>query len=315
MGVQRESSDGLPALVGEALDLLQARYRSPGADAPSMPVARLLEACWARVHARDAAGPEPVRVVRQFACTGGTIFARTLQAQPNTVVLSELDPFAPRDATRPAFAPSDLIYQAEAAAGSLDNESRAGVFGAGFRALHDALTRRGARIVVRVHSHSRYCTQNDWSARPGVTGFLSGLYPVRVLTLVRHPLDSWQALNANGWVQFQPGTLEEYARRYLVFLDQPETGRIVKYETFTADSRTLARWACEWLELAYNPDWQDLLPAIRLSGGSGRQGDVVTPRPRPAVPEEMAREAAESRSYEALCARLEYDPDPAGRSG
>ncbi|WP_150022811.1 sulfotransferase [Alkalicaulis satelles] len=301
----------MTALLGEALGLLQARYSTDEPAPPAMALAPLLKACWARAQARAATGPEPVRVVRQFACTGGTLFARALQAQPNTVVLSELDPFAVRPGLQPDFAPSDLIYQADMAAGPLDDASRADVFSAGFRALHDALTRRGSRIVARVHSHTRYCTARAWDTRPGVTAVLSGLLPVRVLTLVRHPLDSWLALQAHGWVHFQPGTLEEYARRYGAFLDQPEAGRVVKYETFVSDPRAILQWSCEWLELAHNPDWPDLLPAIRLSGASGRKGDVIAARPRRAVPADLVSEAAASPAYEALCTRLGYHPDPA----
>lgn len=314
------AAPGLPVQVSEALDLLHQRYPpSVKGGQMGMPLGQLLERCWARSQTGAHAGPEPVRVVRQFACTGGTLFARALQAQPNVVVLSEVDPYASRPRRSPDFAPTDLVYLAEAATGAVDDSVRAQVFSASLRALHAAYARRGARLVVRAHSHTRYCTARDWASRPGVTELVAREFPVRTLTLVRHPLDSWLSLTANKWVHFQPGTLDEYARRYLTFIDQPHAGRIVKYESFVADPDALAGWVCEWLELVFNPHWQDLIGAIRLSGASGRGGHVITPRARGAVPEAVIQAAGMSIAYEQLCAQLGYNPDPAsaplGRQG
>jgi hypothetical protein len=304
----------VPALVEDALELLQRRYPSPTqGGAAGAPLGQLLEAFWARSEARREAGPEPARVVRQLACVGGTIFARALQAQPNVVVLSEVDPFATRPPRRrPEFAPTDLLYLAELATGSVDDAVREEVFCAGVRALRAAYERQGVRLIVRAHSHTRYCTSREWSSRPGVTELLARDMPVRVLTLVRHPLDSWLALNANGWVHFQPATLEEYARRYLHFVDQPRGGPVLQYEDFTRDPDGVLALVCEWLDLAFNPGWRDLIAAIRLTGASGRGGDVIAPRPRQPVPDAIAAQAAASPSYDQLCARLGYDPDPAG---
>lgn len=310
--IQNATAPGLPALVDEALDLLHERYppAARGGQAGAA-LGKLLEQSWARSEARATAGPEPVRVIRQLACAGGTIFARALQAQPNVVVLSEVDPFASRPRGGPEFAPTDLLYLAETATGFLDDTLRAQVFSASLRALHSAYERRGARLVVRAHSHTRYCSARDWDSRPGVTELVARDLPVRTLTLVRHPLDSWLSLNANEWVHFQPGTLEEYARRYLAFVDQPHAGRVVTYESVASDPQSMMHGVCEWLELAFNPDWQDLVRGIRLSGASGRGGDAVAPRARVPVPDPVLQEAAASPSYERLCAQLGYDPDPA----
>ena len=303
----------LPQPVAEALDLLQARYpASTKGGSAGIPLNKLLELCWARSEARADAGPEPVRVVRQLACAGGTIFGRALQAQPNVVVLSEVDPFASRAPSRSAaFAPTDLVHLAETATGEVDDTVREAVFSASLRALHGAYARRGARLIVRAHSHTRYCKAREWSSRPGVTELVARDLPVRTLTLVRHPLDSWISLNANNWVHFEPGTLEEYARRYLTFLDQPHAGRVVRYENIAADPDAWMGQVCERLELSFNPHWQDHLAAIRLSGASGRAGGAFKPRERLPVPDDIAHAAASSPAYERLCAQLGYNPDPA----
>lgn len=303
----------VPAFVEDALELLHRRYPATGqGGAAGAPLGQLLEAFWLQSEARLEAGPEPARVVRQLACVGGTIFARVLQAQPNVALLSEVDPYVTRGGRRrPEFAPTDLLYLAELATGSVDDIVREEVFSAGVRALRAAYERQGVRLIVRAHSHTRYCSAREWSSRPGVTELLARDMPVRVLTLVRHPLDSWLALNANGWVHFQPATLEEYARRYLVFLDQPRAGQSVRYEDFIGDPDGVLRRVCDGLDLAFNPAWRDLIGAIRLTGASGRGGDVIAPRPRQPVPDAIAAQAGASPSYDQICARLGYDPDPA----
>jgi hypothetical protein len=112
----------------------------------------------------------PVRIVHHFACTGGTLISRALQAQPNTLVLSEVDPFStiPRDYKSSKFAPSDMIFSARVGHYDIDNDLIASMFIAELNVLYDKLERSGRRLIVRAHSHSQFCTNVLWSARPTV---------------------------------------------------------------------------------------------------------------------------------------------------
>ncbi|AZU03119.1 hypothetical protein X907_0572 [Glycocaulis alkaliphilus] len=54
-----------------------------------------------------------------------------------------------------------------------------------------------------------------------------------------------------------------------------------------------------------------LIPAIRMTGDSGRRGNVIGPRPRREISGYLVEEAAQSENYHTLCERLGYDPSTA----
>jgi hypothetical protein len=255
--------------------------------------------------------------VRQFACTGGTLISKALQAQPNTLLLSEVDPLnvAHRQRRKPGFCPTDLIQMSDTAVRPLDDAIKLDIFRAGLSALHAALNRQGRRLVLREHSHGRFCTQADWTSRQSLGDILAETFPLRTILTVRHPLDSWLSLIRNDWRHFSPFTLEEYARRYAIFLDTADGAPVFAYESFVADPETELEAMCAALELPVNEDWQALLPAISLSGDSGRSGSTIGPRERRSLPAEVVDEAKTSRAYAELCTRLGYNPDPSSQPG
>lgn len=297
-------------VLDDALDLIEDHFRGrpvPRAQNDEELSNLLGEALNRSVTPREA---EPVRVVRQFACTGGTLICRALAAQPNTAVLSEVDPFNVDHLSRrkPGFVPTDLIQLADSRFKPLDRSVKQAMFQAALKALYEAFDRTGRRLVVREHSHGQFCTHEDGAKRPAVSEIIASDFPVRTVVTVRHPMDSWLSLNANNWRHFEPFTLDEYARRYLAFLDDCGAAPTHKYESFVdAPNETLTDM-CERLELPMNESWQALLPAITLSGDSGRSGAVIGARERRTADEETRVQAQKSAAYQALCARLDYSP-------
>jgi hypothetical protein len=255
---------------------------------------------------------QPVRIVRQFACTGGTLICKALQAQPNTLLLSEVDPLnvAHRARVKPAFAPTDLIQLADTPARPLSDALKVDMFIAALTALHKGASREGRRLVLREHTHGRFCTSADWSQRPSLADVIAPMLPVVSVVTVRHPLDSWLSLERNQWRHFAPFTLEEYSRRYLAFLDTATYDPVFHYEAFVDQPAAQLERLCERLQLPVNPDWLALLPAIRLSGDSGRSSDQIQPRSRRQLTRDTEAGIADSECYPQLCQRLGYDPDP-----
>lgn len=256
--------------------------------------------------------PEPVRTVHHFACTGGTLMSRALAAQPLTLLLSEVDPLSRLPFNAPLrFAPTDLILLAQAGPRGPDQATLEEMFLAGLQALRDGTGAQGTHLVLRDHAHSHFCVGPEVPARPTLRDLVARRFPTRGIVTVRHPLDSFLSLRVMGWVHFAPGTLEEYARRYLAFLDAYADAAVFKYESFVAAPDETTRQMAAELALAYDPDWKKALPAIRLTGDSGRSGDRIAPRPRRSVPDDIAAEAERSDRYRELCSRLDYAPDPA----
>ena len=274
------------------------------------PLERLLERCDRTL--AEAPPRHPMRSIHHFACTGGTLMCRALFALPNTQVLSEIDPLSDMQVSasgRVPFAPTDLILAMRHSARPVEDETVQATFLAALAAAKDALETRGHRLILRDHAHSHFCTQReDFGARPTLLEMLTGRFETRAVLSVRHPLDSFLSLRANGWVAFSPATLDAYARRYTAFLDRYADVPVVSYEDFTVDPEAVLRQMCGYLDLDVSPLATDLIGAARLSGDSGRSGDTIAPRPRREIPDEIAAERRDSAAYEALCARLGYAP-------
>ncbi|MDT8853510.1 sulfotransferase [Paracoccaceae bacterium Fryx2] len=317
----RLAAPALAGIVSDALSLL-SEYASadglrPMSNRVSDPLPSLLDECRA-LCGPGAASRAPVRLLLHQACTGGSLIAKCLAAMPGTTLLSEMDPLSENHlqiSQVAMYAPTDLIKQLRYSRHPADPELYVEIFLAGLAVLQDRLDRQGRRLVIRCHPHSQFFTAIDPASRPGVTEMIARQHPVRAALTVRHPLDSWLSLNNNQWVQFTPPTLEEYARRYLAFLDAVATQEggnppPIRYEDFVADPEGVLQDLCALLDLPFVPGTPDLIAVIRVSGDSGRSDAVIGPRPRRAVPQDMLDAIAASPAYHDLCDRLGYDAAP-----
>lgn len=166
------------ARLEQALDLLdnheqaqkarktQAAARAEGerpADLPAPPLPSLLEQCEDQL-ARIAERPvPPIRLLHQFACTGGTLLARCVGTAPNTILCSEVDPLSTLHLSAPIrpFFPTDLIADLHYSPRPLPDEVRLEMFRASLSVLLEQTRSRGQRVVLRDHAHSQFCTSVD----------------------------------------------------------------------------------------------------------------------------------------------------------
>lgn len=307
--VKSSESEGLLTSIGEMLDML-TDY--PGAaKRVSDPLPSLLEQCEAMLSTR--AKKEPVRTLHHLACTGGTIISKVVAALPNSILLSEIDPLSEMAMKRnyPKFAPTDLILSLRHSLRAIDEDVLIAVFGSSLVTLRDDLERRGQVLIVRDHAHSHFCTDRDPDSRPTLREIVESHVSTRSLVTVRHPLDSFLSLRNNDWhSHFKPSTLEEYARRSQAFLERYRGVARVRYEDFIADPQGQLVEICRILDLDFSGDAVALVDIVHLSGDSGRKSNVISPRLRREIPEDVKREAANSEGYIRLCVEMGYDPRP-----
>ncbi|MEM7708752.1 MAG: sulfotransferase [Pseudomonadota bacterium] len=251
---------------------------------------------------------EPVRTIHHFACSGGTLVSKCVASMPNVQLLSEVAPHSQMYSGRSsAFAPTDLVSLLRNGSLGSDEELELEVFLQGVRAIYERCTQTGTHLVLREHTHSKYCVEEDVKDVPGLVSGLSSEYETRSIVSVRHPLDSYLSLLKRGWRHFSPNSLDEYARRYLAFLDDHEELPLVRYEDFVANSEPVMRTICSALELGFTPGFENLFSIHKLSGDSGRTSARIGRRSRRATPEEVVGQL-DSHRYLELCKRLEYDP-------
>ncbi|MFD2175533.1 hypothetical protein [Rhodobacter lacus] len=306
------SAADLQRFVDDALALLGS-YQPLRGPVSSEPLESLLDQCRAQTARLAAAEAEPVRMIHHFACTGGTLMTRALACQPNVIVLSEVDPFSRWFRPPGSFAPSDLIFLSRQSRLPPSEATIERMFVSALKCLWEDSTRDGRRLVLRDHSHSHFCAAADPSERPVMGAMIARHFTVRQVLTVRHPLDSFLSLHLLKSAPGPVAHLEGYATRYLAFLDAYPGVEIRHYEHFVTDPETECHRLADALALPVNPRWQDVLPIISLSGNSGRNGRRIALRPRRPLPETVQHDfCAPTPAYEALCARLGYDPDPTG---
>ncbi|MEY8831006.1 hypothetical protein AB9K34_21755 [Sedimentitalea sp. XS_ASV28] len=276
------------------------------------PLPSLIQQCRTLAEEASEAEAEPVRCLHHFACTGGTLMARYLAVQPNTVLLSEIDPLSLHhiDGSPPRFAPTDLIRHLRYSPRGISEQVIGDVFLAALEPLLSDCRSRGRRLILRDHAHSQFCHKDAPYERPTLRGLLMRRYPVRSVVTVRHPLDAYLSLANNDWLHFTPDTLDEYARRHLAFLDAHEGVGIVRYEDFLAAPEPHLRHICDLLDVPFAGVQPELVALMPLTGDSGRGGHGLRSRPRRPVPQDVAEAARSSQRYIALCDRLGYDPAP-----
>jgi len=307
---------GAPAVplleaISEALALIrqQGAPRLPDRLPPhTPPLPSLLDQCRA-LQARAAAdATEPLRTLHHMACSGGTLISKCLAVMPNTLLLSEVAPLSRigLNPAKPNFLPSDMIRQLKENHRPSPREDLIEIFLAGLTALLRQTRARGERLVLRDHAHSQFCVGPDIPDYPPLHKMVAGLAPVLSVVTLRHPLDSYLSLLNNGWEHYKPAGLEEYARRYLAFLDAHAGITMLRYEDFTEDPDTVLRQICDILQLPFSPHAINTFSVIHISGDSGRSGAVIGPRSRRTVPAALAAAAETSDSYHRLCARLGY---------
>lgn len=273
------------------------------------PLPSLLEQCEALI----ASKPAPVvRSIHHFACTGGTLLSKCLSAQPNVVLLSEIDPLSLISMTlgNPAFSPRSVIQQLRYSVRGNSEDLIAAVFRSEVATLRDSLQQKGQHLVIRDHAHSQYCYGPDMRGRKSVLDLLQAIGQTRSIVTVRHPIDSFLSITARpDWNHFSPLTLQEYSRRYMLFLDDHSALPTFFYEAFVAAPEQTTAEMCTALDLPYVPGAIDLRDVFKLSGDSGRSGSTVAERPRRAIPPAVI-EQAQAETYLRLCQRLGYDPSP-----
>ncbi|SEO23337.1 Sulfotransferase family protein [Gemmobacter aquatilis] len=293
--------------VETALSLLSEYSDTTPTPSIADPLPSLLEQCLALTVPTE---PEPLRTVHHFACTGGTVICKLLGALPNAVLLSEIDPLSTMNfwPDKPLFAPTDLVLNLRQSSRSVEEAVLVDVFLGGLVRMKERLAHVGQRLILRDHAHSQFCTTQDDQKRATLLDMLQPHFALRSLVTVRDPVDSYLSLVGHDWHRhFCPATLEEYAQRYMRFMDRHRDVPVIRYEDLLADPVAVLADMCTILALPHDPAALDLFPSIRLTGDSGRSGNQLAPRIRRAIPEALAREIAESPSLPLLCGRLGYD--------
>lgn len=255
---------------------------------------------------------EPIRTIHHLSCTGGTLIAKCFASMPNVMVLNEIDPLSTQkfNPDKPDFTPTDFLALVRQGNQHVSEELLVRLFTQNLELLRNELASTGKRLLLRDHSHSHFMPYSEMRQRPSVLSMVKARFPVRSLVTVRNPLDSFISLDKgrlSGWKVFRPFTIDEYCKRYLLFLDAHVGLPIFKYETFVNSPAETMQEMCAVMQLRYSSHFTETFDIFRFSGDSGRAGMTIEPRPRQTHNEKILSDARASDSFRILIERLDYE--------
>lgn len=267
----------------------------------------LLDRCHELVADARSAPVEPVRTIHHLACTGGTLIAKCLASMPNVQLLGEINPFSRQASESKAnFHPTDLVRLARSSTRGVSDDAIAEMFAASIGVLHRHCTKQGSHLVLRDHAHSSFCFGDRAPTARTLRDALRGHFQLRSIVTVRHPLDSYLSLHHNGWRHFTPASLDEYAERYMHFLDRHADCELFYYEDFVGDADVALSEMTKALDLNFRSVYRDVFAAHSLSGDSGRRGSKIDRREPREIPKEVRKELFGAIRFAELCERLGY---------
>ena len=245
-----------------------------------------------------------IRSLHHLACTGGTLFSKCIASMHNVALISETNPLN-RFGAR--FEPTNPLLLLERGHRELSNEERIDIFKAQIDQAFSICQKDDVDLVLRDHSHTDFHFGSEASRVCPIRDSLVDYNLLSVVT-VRHPLDSYLSLTTNGWEkQFYPNDLNEYCKRYLLFIEKYNDLKIFRYEDFCEDPCIVMKEICDVLELQYNKNFLEVFGEKNLSGDSGRKGlRTIEQRPRRPIPHEIQESIEDSDFYHDLVRQLGY---------
>ncbi|MDQ2070150.1 sulfotransferase family protein [Natronospira bacteriovora] len=294
--------------IEESLALVEAEYGTDAArrQAESESLPSLLEECEAWRQEVESEHPEPIRMVHHFACTGGTLISKCLASLPNAWLLSEVDPLSELYKPPGRFSPTDFINLIRNSTREAPADLLQDIFMASLGVTARSAINRGLRLIIRDHTHSHYCTGSEVKARPTIADIVARERRTISIVTTRDPVDSYVSLVKNEWLHFEPGSVDEYAARYMKFLEDYKHAKLVRYEEFVQWPEMVMRQMADELEMPYDDCFMDVFNVYDLSGDSGRSGREICARPRQEIPEEICSSMTNSKNFQLLRHRLGY---------
>lgn len=299
----------LTAALDEALALLKETSYSRGSfssanDNPASLLQQCVDMC---VQHEAVVSSEPIRTIHHFACTGGSLICKCLATMPNTQLLSEVDPLSTIQSKSQKFAPTDIVTLMRQSTHGVSAGLIIDLFVNNLKTIYSETVRLGQRLVLRDHAHSHFCVGDEIPGRPNFRQMIAANFETLSLVTVRNPVDSFLALEANKWLHFSPKTFDEYCKRYLAFIHAYEGMPIIHYEDFVNNPNDIMNNVCELLKMPFNEHFADLFSVIKMTGDSGRKGNIIKSRSRRPVTKQLTEEINASEHFQILCEILQYD--------
>ncbi|MEG3766264.1 hypothetical protein [Alteromonas sp. 14N.309.X.WAT.G.H12] len=249
-----------------------------------------------------------IRSVHHFACSGGSLISKSLDAMPSVRLLSELHPLARKhlQLANHKFTPSDVVSCAYYAKMTGLESLSLKIMEASVKIAIDHAYSNSEFLIFREHSHTDFCVGSVALNTRFFERISDKDYPSISIATVRNPIDSYLSLNKNKWVHFTPPTFDEYCKRLNLFLSGFGDDNIFFYESFLKHPQIVMKKICEILEVPFSATFVDTYDTRTITGDSGRGADRIIQLKRREISPEYIDEINCSEEFKKFLRRFKF---------
>ena len=163
-------------------------------------------------------------------------------------------------------------------------------------------------LVIRDHSHIDFFVGPFPRKNSLIYELFNEKYDLLRILTVRHPLDSWLSIEYNNiHKSIQFNNFDEYCSRVKNMISSMKNVPLIHYEQFCSKPESVLKFICEKLKIPFDESFLKRFNKIILSGDSGRKGEVIKPRERRTLSEELKKCIYNSKNYMDICNKLNYE--------
>lgn len=252
-----------------------------------------------------------LRVIHHWPCSGGTLISKCIASLSNIIFFNEIHPFAYLRLMKydeNQYLPTDIIQQLSFQRnGANSNLCNSAFFGA-ISEVNQTINKMNKILVIRDHSHIDFFVGPFPRKESLIYELFNEKYDLLRIFTVRHPLDSWLSTEYNNFhksIQFND--FDEYCSRIKNMINSMRNVPLIHYEKFCTKPGSVFKIICEKLKIPFNASFLKRFNKVILSGDSGRKGEVIEPRERRTLSDELKRCIYNSKNYMDICNKLNYE--------
>ena len=252
-----------------------------------------------------------IRSIHHFACSGGTVISKCIQAMHRTVVISEIHPHH----VRYNFNPFDPVQLLISQTTLRDNKKlKEDIFRARVRECASIAQQTNVNLVLRDHAYSDYFRTknlNEIVNKSTLLDLISLDFEVQTLVTIRNPLEAYLSLKNNNGDQYI-SNFSDYCDRQFMMIEHYKIRNvpIMRYEDFCLDPTEFLKRVCKIFNLEFNPDFQKNFHRIKMTGDSGRGRSeslkTIKKLPPKYIPSELLLEASVSDAFQKIASEFRY---------
>ena len=273
--------------------------------------------------------------IHHVAGPGGSIVSKVISAATNSILISEINPFASirNEKIPPFYDPTSLLWHLTYNSKEISNENKLRYFLFQLEISINHAQNLSKNLLIRDHTHSTFnFLQQDiyFNNKKSYSLFMEPLkyfyeksnskkkFPRAIPILsVRHPLDNFLSARRNNWLGKYCGldkVLDNYCKALVNlqnYMKDIENAEIIRYEDLCIDMENTLTNIFNKIHAAFKIPSINDINNIKVTGQSGRKSENIELRNRliSQIDQNLIDAINNSFYYKEYCKMNKYNPD------